>query len=173
MVIPINSLAQGRTEYSWHADREFFASFDSEDIVDASLDVDASVEKSGRYIGIDCRICGHVTVQCDRCLGDLEIPVDTTVRFSVKFGQEPEMGTRGNDDEREIVFLPEDDTDLDMSQIVYDYTCLSLPMQRVHPDGECDPETVKYISSGEMEQTEETEAVESPFAALKTMIDNK
>ena len=36
-----------------------------------------------------------------------------------------------------------------MSQIVYDYICLSLPLQRVHEEGECNPEVMARLSGEE------------------------
>jgi len=174
MVIPINGLAQGRKTFAWRADKAFFSGFESSDILDADILVEAEAEKAGSWIGVDCRIKGTVTVQCDRCLEDLVLPVDTQARFSVKFGPEPEDPESMQEGEREIIFLPEDDTDMDLSQIVYDYTCLSLPMLRVHPEGECNPETVRFL------RTEDDDAAQSspeegsnPFAALKDMLEAK
>ncbi|MCQ2139986.1 MAG: DUF177 domain-containing protein [Bacteroidales bacterium] len=150
---------------------EFFGSFDNSEILDADVSVDVFVEKSGKYIGVDGVLSGTVTVQCDRCLSDLSLPVDVDFKLSVKFGEEPLEALPAENGEREIVFVPEDDTDLDLSQTIYDYVCLSLPMQRVHPEGECDPETVRFLSVETDEAEEEAAApVESPFAALKDLL---
>ena len=42
-------------------------------------------------------------------------------------------------------YTPEGD-ELDLGQDVYDFVCISLPIQRVHPEGECNQETTKYLS---------------------------
>lgn len=175
-VIPLNGLAQGRTEFRWEADGEFFSSFENSEILDAELDIEVIAEKSGRFIGLDITIDGSVTVECDRCLGDLEIPVLTENSFSVKFGEASDSGFTSKSGEREILFVPEDNTDLDLSQVVYDYTCLSLPMMRVHEDGDCDPETLKYLSSeqdSDGNKCEEEIPADNPFAALKDLLKNK
>lgn len=170
-IIPLNGLASGRTQFCWRALGEFFGSFDNSEILDADVSVDVLVEKSGKYIGVDGVLSGTVTVQCDRCLSDLSLPVDVDFKLSVKFGEEPLEALPAENGEREIVFVPEDDTDLDLSQTIYDYVCLSLPMQRVHPEGECDPETVRFLSIETDEAEEEAAApVESPFAALKDLL---
>jgi uncharacterized metal-binding protein YceD (DUF177 family) len=41
-------------------------------------------------------------------------------------------------------------------------------MQRVHEDGDCNPEAMKFYSA-QNEQVESKEEVQSPFAALKDM----
>ena len=164
--IPLNGLATGKNEFVVHVGKEFFSSFENEEILDADLQVRILVEKSGRYVGVDCDIEGDVTVECDRCLEPLEMPIDAQVRLSVKFGEE-EVSEIGSENEREVIFVKEDDAELDMSQIIYDYACLALPMQRVHEEGECNPETMKYYGVGETPETVEEES--NPFAALKDL----
>ena len=68
-----------------------------------------------------------------------------------------------------MLFVPQDEAELDLSQIIYDYVCLSLPMQRVHEDGGCNPEAMRYYAAGEVEALEEPEQQGNPFAALKDM----
>lgn len=168
----MNGLAQGGTSFRWSAGREFFAKFENSEILDADLEVEADVEKSGDFIGVDCRIDGDVTVICDRCLEDLLMKVETGFALSVKFGAESvEEGGELMDGGREIVFLPESDSDLDLSQVVYDYVCLSLPVQRVHEEGGCNPEALKYLSSEEEVAGQET--VSTPFENLKNLLEKQ
>ena len=167
-IIPLNGLTAGKNEFFLHAGKEFFDSFDNEEIFDAGLQIRILVEKSGRYIGVDCDIEGVVTVECDRCLEMLDMPVDVQVRLSVKFGEE-EASEIGQETEREVIFVKEDEAELDMSQIIYDYACLALPMQRVHEDGECDPEAMKYYGLRAEPDGSAEEDGENPFSALKNM----
>ena len=173
-VIALNGLAAGKSQFNWHAEGQFFSNFDNSEIQDADIDIEVTVDKSGKYIGVDLDLNGTVIVECDRCLSELELPVSASPRFSVKFGDEPESEDVNLDNEREIIFLPETDTDMDLSQIIYDYTCISLPISRVHPDGECDPETVKYLCSDNGDKAARTgENTENPFTALKNLFEEK
>ena len=167
-IIPLNGLAAGKNEFFWQADREFFNSFENAEILDAQLDADVIVEKSGRYIGVDCDVRGTVTVECDRCLDELDMPVDVEIRLSVKYGME-ENSEEPQPGEREVVFIPDTDAEFDMSQIIYDYVCLSLPMQRHHDEGECNPDALRYLAGKESVASEEAEA-NNPFAALKDLL---
>ena len=169
LIIPLNGLTAGENKFFWQAGKEFFDSFENSEILDAQLDIDVRVEKSGRYIGIDCYVSGRVTVECDRCLEALEIPVDLDVLLSVKFG-ESESSDENQDGEREVIFLPVDNTEFDVKQVVYDYVCLSLPLQRVHEDGECNPEALKYLDGCEGVEVS-GEVDKNPFAALKGLFD--
>ena len=164
--IPLNGLAAGETRFSWHAGKEFFDSFENTEILDADIDIEVRAEKSGRYLGVDCEVEGSVVVECDRCLEDLEMPVDAHIALSVKYGDQ-ENQEEHQEGEREIIFIPEDSAELDMSQVIYDYVCLALPMQRVHDEGECNPEALKYYDAPKAASAESEQA--NPFAALKDM----
>ena len=166
-IIPLNGLAAGETKFSWQAGKEFFDSFENSEILDAELQIEASVEKLGRYIGVDCDIQGEVTVECDRCLEDLDLPIDVEIRLSVKYGSE-DSSEDHQEGEREVIFIPADDAQMNMGQIIYDYVCLSLPMQRVHAPGECNPAAMRYFDAHQESISEDQEG-ENPFAALKNM----
>lgn len=163
-IIPINGLKPGRTVYEWHSDGAFFGNFENSEIKEADLRVEATVEKNGHKVLIDCEIVGEVTVLCDRCLEDLSIPIETLAKLRLESSDFVE-----DTPEREVIELPEDSQDLDLSQVIYDYVCVSLPLQKIHPEGECNPDTVKYLSSENEEEVSESVS-ESPFAALKTLL---
>lgn len=123
-VIPVKGLKAGKNAFEWHFDGEFFGTFENQDIQSAELSATVSVDVDGGDIVVNCRIDGSVTVLCDRCLEELELPVHTSFQSDEYDGTE----------------------DMDLSQDIYDYVCLSLPMLKVHPDGECNGDTVKYLS---------------------------
>lgn len=170
-IIPLNGWAAGEREFRWQAGIKFFQKFDNAEILDAAVAVVAKAVKSGHYIGVDLDVQGSVTVPCDRCLEDLTLPVEAHPAFSVKFGEAACTEEEMREGSREILFLDSADTDLDLSQVIYDYVCLSLPMQRVHAEGECNPDTVKFL--GQEPANEEAAETNSPFAALKGLFDEK
>ena len=170
-VISLNGWAAGEREFRWPVETEFFQKFGNTEILDAVLEVHARAVKSGHYIGIDLDIQGSVTVPCDRCLEDLKLPVEAHPSFSVKFGEEASSEEEMREGTREIIFLSASDADLDLRQVIYDYVCLALPMQRVHAEGECNPDTVRFL--GHEPENEEAGDTNSPFAALKGLFDEK
>ena len=172
-IVPLDGLAQGRTEFRRSVGKEFFEHFENSEILEADLDVLVTIDKSGRSIWVDCEIDGDVTVICDRCLGDLQLPVETGFSLDVRFGDPDLSGEEDSDEDmeedRETVFLPPASPDLDLGQAVYDYVCLSLPVQRVHEDGGCDPETLKFLNS-EDGQGPVMKDSSTPFAGLKDLL---
>ena len=124
-VIPIKGLKAGKNVFEWHLNGEFFGTFENEDILSADVDAAVEVYVSGDDIRVSCSLNGSVTVQCDRCLEDLELPVATSF-------ESEDYDLYGGE--------------IDLSQDLYDYVLISLPMTRTHPDGRCNEETVKYLS---------------------------
>lgn len=124
LTIPVHEIGVDAKHYSWHVGKEFFDSFETSEIIDADLETEAEVSDDGA-VSVKCHVSGNVTVQCDRCLADLVMPVDTSF-------EDEDHPIEGN-----LV---------DLRQDVYDYVCISLPLQRVHEEGACDPEVLKFLS---------------------------
>lgn len=122
-IVNLNQLGSGLKKFSEVARKEFFDSFENEEILDANVKVDADIFIHGASADIKCHMAGTVTVRCDRCWDELVLPVETDF------------------DEH---YLPED-AELDFNQDVYDFICLALPFQRVHEDGQCNEEAIKYL----------------------------
>ena len=158
MIISLNGWAAGERQYRFSADSEFFQTFDNTEILDADVNVEVRVRKEGmRKVEAQLHLQGTVTVPCDRCLEALELPVEASEVLDAE--QEELLSADG---------------ELDLRQAVYDYVCLALPIQRVHPQGACNPDTIRFL--GQQERTdEEAEAKEanSPFAALKGLFESK
>lgn len=123
-IVKLNDLKAGANRFEWVADDEFFAKFENSEVLGASVNADVKMVNRGVTVEVECVLNGSVTVPCDRCLEDLELPVDTSF---------------------EETYAPESD-ELDLSQDVYDFVMISLPMQRVHDEGGCNEETIKYLS---------------------------
>lgn len=123
-VVNLNVLGSGVSEKNWQIGPEFFESFGNYEILDAELEVYAEMNNHGLTVDVYCEIDGSVTVACDRCLDRLKIAIESTFEES---------------------YTPDTD-ELDISQEVYDYVLTSLPLQRVHPEGECNEETTRFIS---------------------------
>jgi uncharacterized metal-binding protein YceD (DUF177 family) len=107
------------------------------------LDVVAIVNKGDGRMGLVLQIDGDVTVRCDRCLADLVLPVAIESPFSVLFSSYVD-----EDDEQvgeDVIVVDRNQGELDISQLIYDYVYLHLPLKKVHPDGECDPEMMEKM----------------------------
>ena len=169
--IPLNGLPVGKSFFQWQAGKEFLDSFENTEIIDADVRVECQVEKQARYFGVDMDLHGVETVPCDRCLDPLDIKVDETIRLSVKFTSPSSDEGMTSEGGREILCVSTQEDILDLRQIVYDTICLAIPMVKTHPEGECNPDVVRYLSKDE--EVEAPEEGNNPFASLKKMLEGK
>ncbi len=165
--IQFSGLKPGTYNYSYTLDNSFFSDYKNEKILDAKVFFDVKMEKKERMILIIFNFSGTVRTMCDRCLGDLEIPVEGEQTICVKFSD-----TESSDDEN-VVFLPENEYKIDLAQWMYEFVAVSIPIQTIHPEDEngvpmCDPEMTKYLSD-ESENGEDETATDPRWEALKNL----
>jgi uncharacterized metal-binding protein YceD (DUF177 family) len=169
MILPLNGWAAQKLQKSFKADVEFFKAFENEEIIGADVNVQCTASKRGQDILLDLAMEGTVTVVCDRCLDNLDLPVSVSAALVSR----TEEGGEESADGREVILHEVTDKEIDLSQIVYDYICLSLPMQRVHPEGKCNPEVVRHLGRTiEVPDSVEDDAA-NPFSVLKGLFNGK
>lgn len=165
-IIQVKGLPSGKHEYEFPINGSFFESFENSFIQDASLTAWVELEKGGGWMNLNCTIEGCVTVECDRCLEELELPVDFDATVAIK-------SAKTDDDPQDDGFIILDPTEgeLDLRQFFYDYVCINLPLQKVHPEGECNPDMLKKLDQVQYGNQPETPAADSPFGALKGLLE--
>lgn len=171
--IQFSGLKSGKYKFEYVLDSSFFEGFENEELREGTVVFAVILEKSERHLMINFSFKGTILSTCDRCLGELEIPVEGEQTLCVKFSD-----TEFSEDE-DVVFLPEDAYQIDLAQWMYEYVVISLPMVKVHPEGECDAEMLKFIceeldeSEGEDDTVRELPDGETDprWDALKKLID--
>ena len=129
--LPLKSLGVGTHEFEYHLDKQFFVNMESSDIHDADLNVALTVQYNGDIYNLDFHITGEVVLICDRCLDDLRFPIDATYHIVVKYGEDY------NDDNDEVLEIPETDNTLNVAYMIKDTVELAIPMKHVQPLGKC------------------------------------
>ena len=147
-IIPFSGLKAGKHTFTFEIEDKFFEHFEYSEIRKGSLHVDCILEKQPRMMVLYFDIAGIVQVTCDRCAAEFDMPLDGSQKLIVKFGE-------GHEEEsEEILVINEKEHELDVSQYLYEYVHLLLPMQKVHGTDEngkslCDPEVIRYIKESE------------------------
>ena len=170
IVIPIRGLPLGESTFRFEIGEPFFQAFENGQIKDADCSVKVSVMRHQTLLDIVCEIGGFVVVECDRCLEDLTLKVDIAPHLTVGFGT-VDVDDLGAEDDVQVVDHAE--SELNLNQFVYDYICLGLPLVKVHPEGKCNPEMLRYISENEGTDTAEEGELSRPFESLKELLKNK
>lgn len=130
-MLPLKSLPVGTHNFEYHLDKPFFADMENSDVRDADLGVDLTVKYDGELYALDFAVKGEVTLVCDRCLDEMQYPIEASYHVSVKYGDDY------NDASDELLEIPDGDTTLNVSYMIYDTVVLAIPIKHVHPAGKC------------------------------------
>lgn len=169
--IPVKGLPAGESNFRFEIGEAFFQAFGNSQIKDADCSVKVSVIRHQTFLDAVCSIAGFVVVECDRCLEDLSLKVDIEPHLTVGFGN-VEVDEADGSDDADVIVIDRTDTVVSLDQFVYDYVCLSLPLVKVHPQGKCNTEMLRFLQGGAAAgQTSETES--RPFEGLKDLLENK
>lgn len=129
--LPLKSLAPGTHDFEYHIDKQLFENMENTDVRAADLTVTLTVKYDGEYYNLDFKAEGTVTVACDRCLDDLELPIEAEYDIAVKYGDEY------RDDSDDLLEIPQSDDYLNVAYMIYDTVITAIPIKHVHPLGKC------------------------------------
>ncbi len=167
ILIPLHGATRKGQEFDFELNDRFLDEFGRNVLEGVDCKASLYVVQKGDWIEVQCAIQGNARVQCDRCLDDLFLPVDVNETLTIRFDAAPEEVV--NDDDNTII-LREGTSEMDLAQTLYDLVCVSLPMCRVHPEGECNPDALSRLSN---EEDEAKEPVNTPFSGLKDLLKQK
>ena len=163
MTVRFSGLKPGVYNYDFKLDNAFFEECENEEMKGGNVDFAVEMERKERFLMFVFRLKGEVVTWCDRCLGEMRVPVEGEERLCVRFSD-----TEVCDDE-DVVVLPESAFEIDLSQWLYEYVAVRMPMQHVHSEGECDPATVQFITTEEELEERRQEETDPRWEALKDL----
>ena len=166
-------------EYEYQLDNQFFIDLDAPEVQKGQVNVVLKVRKTSGIYQLDFHTEGMVIVFCDRCLDEMEQPIDTDDRLRVKLGLE-------FSEEDDMVVIPEEDGYINVAWFIYEFIALSIPMKHVHAPGKCNKEMVGKLSKhlrikGDDEEnlddveefaSDEPQAIDPRWNELKKILDN-
>ena len=119
------------TEYQWVVDDSFFQTMEASDIQHGKVDVSLSVRRTSGAFALTFRFKGMLKLPCDRCMEDMELPIEAERCLKMKLGDE-------YDDDGELVTIPYGEGNaVSMAWHIYEFIALEMPLRHVHPDGKC------------------------------------
>lgn len=147
--IAFRGLSDGNHDYHWEISKSFFENIPDSGIRDAMVSVDLVLVKSGRLFELNFVFKGSLTLACDRCLDDLILVINQENPLIVR---ESEKGEESSDD---ILFVTPSDYELDVYQSIYDFIMLSIPMRRVHEEGQCNAEMMERFQDIQIDEADD------------------
>lgn len=113
----------GEHEYDFEINDDFFRAFDSS-LKAEDLKLKLHFTKGNGTFTLVFRLSGKVKVECDRCLTEIDIPVESVNTLMVKITENL------MEDQDDIIYLHPGEHKLNISQHLYDYILISLPIKK-------------------------------------------
>ncbi|MDR0412286.1 MAG: DUF177 domain-containing protein [Dysgonamonadaceae bacterium] len=182
--VDLKGMQQDVQKSEYLLDNAFFTAIGGEDVQKGKVNVVLTITKTGNVFHFTFQLNGVVVIPCDRCLDDMDYPIETTARLFVKFGKDYA------EESDEVVVVPESEGIINIAWFLYEFVALAISVKHVHAPGKCnkqmssklkkhtaklagedafDEETDDTIAIDD-DETEETEVpVDSRWDALKEL----
>lgn len=173
--VDLRGMKTATATYSMDVDNEYFAHIEGPEVQKGKAEVTTTVTANHGKFDIRFDIRGEVIVTCDRCLDEMEQPIQTTGSISVKLGE-----TFG--EEGDTIVVPEKDGYINVAWYIYEFVALAIPMKHVHAPGKCNRDMSTRLDKIIVQEGEDGELLlpsddEEPttdprWDALKEIMDN-
>lgn len=160
--VDLKGLEEGESSLHFDLDDSFFEAVDAPAVRHGRLGCDLTIERNGDVFNLDFHTEGSVTVQCDRCLDDMDQPIVSDYHLVAKFGDD-----YSEDDD--LITVPEDEGILDTAWFIYQFIELAIPLRHVHAPGKCNPAMMRALeehSAARSGDGDSDKPVDSRWAAL-------
>lgn len=128
-IIEFAGLSAGEHLYELSVDDKFFANLDYSEIKQGEILVKVNLLKQSAMLVLHFDISGTVKVICDRCADNFDMPLHGNNKLIVKVGGDFEQS-----EDDDITCVADNEHKIDLTQYIYEYIILSIPIKRVHPE---------------------------------------
>lgn len=167
MTIRFSGLKSGYYVYDFTLDDNFFEEQKNEEITGGTVKVEARMEKKEHLLMFNFKLKGEIKTWCDRCLGEMTVPIEGEETLCVRFSD-----TEVCDDD-DVEILPESAFEIDLTHWLYEYVAVRLPLQHIHREGECDPDTVRFISTEDETESKTEGDVDPRWESLRAILNGE
>lgn len=170
-LIPFAGLKEGKHQFEYQIGDSFFEQFQFDEYQSVDVKVNMVLEKKSTIMELCFDHKGTVNVPCDMTGEDFDLKVKGKFNLVVKFGEE------FNNDNEELLILPHNEFQLNVSQYIYESIVLSVPFKRVHPgvkDGTLETEAFDALDKlAPKEENKENEDIDPRWENLKKLLTDK
>lgn len=165
--ILFTGLKLGLHEFKYDITKDFFTNFPHTTIDSGEVKIHLNFDKKETLFILGFQLKGIVNTECDRCLAPLKIFIDNNYKLFIKFaGSNEDL-----EEEPDMLFLPKDEVEINVAQLIFEYINLSLPSKKVHSKQtepiSCDKKVLSILS-GYTPEEKQAEA-DARWNALKNI----
>ncbi len=162
--VGVLGLSRGIHQFDFQLGNDFFEKYGQEVIGKGDFEAHVSLDKSETFIEADFKIKGNALLICDRSLDEFNHPISISKQVVFKYGEEEKEVSE------EIIIITHDQQKIDVGQLMYEFIVLEIPIKKLHPRFQLEPEDdtegkVIYSSS----TTPEEEMIDPRWEMLKKL----
>jgi len=151
--IQYSGLKLGHHKFDYNIKDSFFKALEFSDISHGEVKVELDFEKQTTMLLLKFNISGWVELVCDRCADNYKQDIECQEQLIVKFGFD-----NSEEINEDIIFVDFKEHEFDISQYLYEFINIAIPMHRVHPDDKngnttCDKEMLKLLDKMRVKET--------------------
>ena len=152
-VVVFSGLKEGVHGFNYLVNQSFFEKFSFEpNFSDGKFEVELKLDKRTTFMEFLFSIKGVATFECDLTLEPFQKEVTGKCKIIVKFGD------KYNDDEVDMLEIPRNSSELDLSQYIYETLILAVPSKNIHPkvlSGEIQSDMLDKLSQYQVKEFDE------------------
>ncbi|MFI3331012.1 MAG: YceD family protein [Rikenellaceae bacterium] len=154
ILLPYKSLTSDTQRFEISVGQEFFDALSGTELLSGDLKLVVLAQKISAGVKLDVNLKGEVCVECDRCLESCPINIEFEGKLTAREGETSE------EYDEDTMWISAADSEIDLTQYIYESIVLALPYQRVHGQDEngnllCDSEMLSkfnIVSDDEFER---------------------
>lgn len=163
--IPFVKLKFGHHKFDYDLTDDFLTLFEQDLVTGCNIKVDLDFTKEASLFNFVFDIKGTVKLNCDRCLADLDYPINTSYSLMAKITEYP------GEENEELIYIHPGDIKVNVATHIYDTLMLALPMVRYCTDiagKKCDEDVVNKLSA--LNDKPEDEGTDPRWDDLKNLL---
>lgn len=162
-------LKDGKHTFDFIVDEKFFDEFEYSEIKNGQFDVIVELEKNATFLALVFIASGSLEMKCDRCLEKFDLKINSHDKLIIKFGNEV-YDSRYIGEEVQIV--SHNQSEINVSQYIYEFIHLQLPYKRMHPNDENGNPTcnIEALNKPGEQKTQKDKTIDPRWDKLKDLL---
>jgi uncharacterized metal-binding protein YceD (DUF177 family) len=165
--VDLKGMQQDLLKQEYLLDNHYFTNIDGEEIQKGKVNASLTVTKKAGMFNFAFNLNGIVVIPCDRCLDDMDFPIETTARLIVKFGKDY------SEESDEIVVIPETEGIINLAWFLYEFVALAIPIKHVHGPGKCNKQMTSKLKKHSARSADDDDSLEMEGADDLIMANNE
>ncbi len=153
--IDLKTLGADGYSLTQQLDDTFFALVKGEEVQQGSVVADVQIRPVEQAFDLNIKVEGEVQLTCDRCLDAYMQPVAATQHLVITLGDDFE-------EDEHTMTIPVEQSEIDLSWLIYELIVLALPFRHVHAPGNCNPAMMSVLEAHSANRSGEERATVDP-----------